>query len=441
MKLSKIQQSPTRTATKQKNISKAKLLTLNDDCIDRICEWLPLASLASFGLTWNRVNQVANNYFRRKHPANHVLLGSSNGQLQFYPNEPYVKCFIQQFRNIMVYGLDMQVLNYAATTFKDVPIRKFGIFSADNLTEAHALCVHEIIRNAEFIEFTWCSSAGGLHEILKQCSNMRHLVLKLFTECKIYGQKNDWLLQKYPTLEHLHWGLLGTLPTELHSFFKSNPNVNSFYGTEAILPFIQEHNITLNTLILKVGTLNTVTVFEQLRELCERNAIQSLYLVGEFTQENDLLPKLNNLIGLSTKMMDASMVLTSFVHLKVINMSIASMKEAIQLAKKMVNLEEVYFEVNSIDVIRPFIRFSPKLTKILIDNTVAMKSASKMNLLNLEKLRKSLHGAKPLTIYLKEEAYLKIKNMSVDVKCDSVQIKSIETHITNDAFVRVILDK
>lgn len=433
----------TSPANKPVEKKKTRFLALNDDCMDEICEWLPLNTLAAFGMTCKRLNQVASNYFRRRHPANYVLLGTSNGKVQLYPNEPYVQCFSEQFRNMVIYGADKNVFKHAAITFKEIPLRRVGFFAADDLTEAHANCIDIIIKNAEIIEFTRCSSAGGLYEILKHCSNMRHLVLKSFTECKTHGHLNEWLLQKYPTLKHLHWGLLGTLPTELACFFRNNPNVTSFYGTEEILPFIHHHNITLSTLVLKISSTvsaATETIFNELKVLCDRNTIQSLFLVGDLKSVNNNLPKLNKLNGICAKQMTTTTILESFSHVKLISAEITAFSQAQKLAKVLISLEEGYFDVTSIDFIIPFIRYTPKLTKIYIDNTTAMKPGSKLSLIKLEKIRNRLTNTKKLTIYLKEEAYLKIKQMSIGSACTTVQIKPIEAHTSNNAFVRAILE-
>ncbi|XP_055302450.1 uncharacterized protein LOC129568498 [Sitodiplosis mosellana] len=427
-------------AKKRKKKLKTDFLSLNNDTLDEICEWLPLKSLAAFGMTCKRINQVASNYFRRKHPANYVLLSSSNGKVQLHPKEQYVQCFSEQFHNIVFHGAEKNVLQYAATTFKKIPLRRIGFFAADYLTEAHAKCIDGIIKKADIIEFTRCSSTGGLYEILKHCSNMKHLALKSFTECKTHGHKHEWMLQQYPTLKHLHWDLCGKLPVELINFFKNNPNVDSFYGTQAILPFIRDHNIMLKTLVVKVSADSTETVFDQLRDLCDQNAVQSLFLMGDLKQVNSNLPMLNKLTGIYAIDMTTATILQSFSHIKLINTTITALTQATQLAHGLVNLEEAYLDVTFIDSIMPFIRFAPKLTKIFINNTASMRPGSKLSLSKLEKQRNKLANATKLTVYLKEGAYLKIKNMSIGSNCSTVQIKPIEAHITNNVFIRTILD-
>lgn len=417
--------------------SKTKFLTLNDDCLDAICEWLPLRSLTALGSTCKRLNKVAENYFRLTHPASCVLLSSMNGKVNVWPNERYVQCFTDQFRNILIKGTDLNLLKYAATTFTKIPLKTFSFSDADCLTEAHITCVDGIIKNAEIIELTSCSSTGGLHEILKHCSSIKQLVLKSFTECKKYGHKYDWLLQQYPTLEHLHWGMYGTLPAQLATFFRDNPNVKSFYGTEDVLPFIIDHKIVLNTLILKVSAyvISPELIFGQLKDLCDRNAIESLFLLGELDGLNDYLPKLSILNGICTKQMTTFTTLCSLSHLKLINIRITTLVEAKQLAQRLNNLEGAYLEVTRFDFITPFIEFTPKLSTIYINNMPTIGPKPKLKLFELGKLRQNLTD---ITIYLKEELYLKIKCASIGAKSSSVQIKTIEAHMNSNPFVRTI---
>lgn len=214
--------------------------------------------------------------------------------------------------------------------------------------------------------------------------------------------------------------------------------MKSFCGTEEILPFIRDRNITLNTLVLKVSSRNTEAVFNQLRELCDQNAIQSLYLVDDMRSLRGDLPKLNNLIGCAE--MTTADVLKTFSHVKMIKMNIVTLSQAKQLASRLVNLEEAYFDVLWFDMILPFIRYAPKLSKIFISNTNRMKHQLKFSLFKLNKLRQKLPYAKNVTLYLNETAYLKVKGMSIGSKCNAVQIKPIEAHITNNPFVRTILD-
>ncbi|XP_031625617.1 uncharacterized protein LOC116342245 isoform X2 [Contarinia nasturtii] len=424
--------SPLPKIVRKKKKHAIKFLALNDYCIDEICEWLPLKSLVALGMTCRRLQRISSSYFRRK--------------IQLRPKKTYVRRFKKNFRNIMIYGDDINVFEYTANKFKGIQMKRVGIFRANNLTETHISCIDGIIKTAEIIKINHSSLAGGLYETLKHCSNMKYLVLKSLTECTLHGNKNDWLLQEYSELKYLYWDYLGkqtpSIPGELKVLFERNPNLKSLYVAAENLPFIRDNNVKMDNLIVKVNNAQNVELIcNQLTELCHQEAIKSFYLIGELAAMNTaMLPNLINLVGICTKGIRIEKILTSFPHLKIIEREISSQREAIQLSKGLINVEEAYLTVTWLDFIVPFIRYTPTISKIYIDNTTAMKHANKLNLFELNRIRKkNFSTAKNLTIYLKEEAYLEIKRMSIGCECNFVSIKSIGNHVTNNAFVYTLL--
>lgn len=130
-----------------------------------------------------------------------------------------------------------------------------------------------------------------------------------------------------------------------------------------------------------------------------------------------------------------------FPHLKLIRAEIRSMRQAKEMAQHLGHLEEAFFDVFHIDYIISFVRFTQTLKTIYINNTDSIKLLSKLNLTKLAKQRKKLANPVNLSIYLKEEAYLKIKGESIRSCSSLVQIKSIDSYVTNNAFVNTILDQ
>lgn len=269
-----------------------KFCTLNDYCIDEICEWLPLRSLAALGMTCTRLNRVTNSYFRRKHPANHVLMSSSNGAITLHPKRAYVECFSGNFRNIMIYGDNINVYEYTANKFKEIELfQRIGIFGAPNLTVMHVKCIDGIVKNAKVIELNRCSLTGPLYNTLERCSNMKFLVLKSIIECTHHGTQNDWLLQTYPQLEYLYWNQLdqqtALIPAQIKALFERNPNIKNLVASESILPFLQDNNLKLDKLILKViSGQNLELICNQLRQLIDKKLIKTVYMMGKLNAWN-----------------------------------------------------------------------------------------------------------------------------------------------------------
>lgn len=442
------------------SLSDAEFSGLNDYCVDEICEWLPLSSLASLGITSTRMHHICSSYFRRKHPANYIVFSSSkDGEITMSPDQPYVYCFSEQFQAILIYGADLNLFRFVATKFKEKPIKKISFFAADNLTGEHADCMAEILNRVEKIEFIQCTTVNSVSDFLKYCSNMKCLALKSFTEYAIANNNNNnfaiapaiapsannnqWLLQSYPKLEHFHWDPLKSIPPELSTFFTQHSNLNSIYATELFLPFAQMHSIQLNVLILKLNTRSLerrIEIFEQLHQMCTDTAIKSLYFINFHQFSPQLFRSLENVVGVSTDCTDVHDIVELFPNLKLIRAQIRSLRHANEMAKQLIHLEEAFVDVFHIDFIVPFIRFSQKLKTIYINNTDSIKVLPNLNLTKLVKQRKKLTNAANVMIYLKEEAYLKIKCESIRSCSPLVQIKSIDSYVTSNAFVNTILD-
>lgn len=107
----------------------------------------------------------------------------------------------------------------------------------------------------------------------------------------------------------------------------------------------------------------------------------------------------------------------------------------------MVNLEEAYIDVKQIDAVVPLIRFAKKLTTIYVSSTSTMKPGNKLNLFNLNKQRKKLAGATDVVVYVTEEVYLKVKNMSVGCFDSLVQFKPIDAFVAKNNFIYTVFNE
>lgn len=418
--------------------SSTQFMDLNDYCIDEICKWLPLKSLASFGSTCTRLNSIASGYFRRQHSANYIVISSSQGKIYLSPDQPYVHCFSNAFKIIMIHGNDLNLFHFIANKFKDKTLTKVSLFGGNDLTENHAQIISEILSRAKTIELIRCSTVGSLYDILKYCSNMKTLVLKCITECKQHGQINQWLLQKYASLKHLHCERMA--PIQLNHFIQQNSTVDSVYGNEFLIEQILKDNIKLNSMVLKLE-LNRFhgMIFQNLQRIDEQTC-RTLYLIGNFVNLHPTFSILRNVGGVSSDRINVNTLSILFPNLKLLKTGINSMVQAKNIAIQLNNLEEVYIDVKHIDYILPFVRYATKLKKIYINNTTLIKNKIKLCQINLHKERNKLEHAEKLVVYLMEEAYLKIEYTS-KYSNSLIHVKTIESHVSNNDFVNTILDK
>lgn len=362
------------------------------------------------------------------------------------PDQPYVHCFCEQFQTILLYGSSLELFRFVAAKFKEKPLKKILFFAADHLTIEHVNCMADILSRVGKVEFIGCTLVASLSDFLNKCSNMKYLALKSITECPNANQSSfQWLLQSYPKLQHLHWDPLRFIPPELSTIFMQNSNLKSIYATELFLPFAQQHSIRLNVLVLKLITSDQDTrieVFEQLHQMSTVDkTIKSLYLLDFHQVLPHLFRSLGNVEGISTACTNVFDIFRMFPNLKLIQVGIRSLWQAKQMAQRLIHLEEAFVEVRHIDLIIPLVRFAPTLKTIHINITDSIQVLSNLNLTKLVKLRKKLANAVNLTIYLREKAYLKIKGQSIRSCNPLVQVKSIDSYVTDNAFVNTILDQ
>lgn len=275
---------------------------------------------------------------------------------------------------------------------------------------------------------------------------MKSLALKSFTECtnaNASARKDQWLLQNYPNLQHIHWNPLKSIPPQLSTLIAQNANLKSVYATQHFLPFAQRHSIKLDELIIKLAEQSTesrIETFNQLKRMSTERAIQSLYFVEFHKIEPEYFGSLANVVGLSTLCDNVHDIVEMFPNLKMLSVQIRSKCLAVKMAQQLVHLEEAFVDVNHLDYIVPFIRFTKKLRTIFINNTDSIKALPNLNLSKLVKQRKKLANSTSVVIYLKEEAYLKIKCLSIRSYNPLIQIKSIASYVTSNAFVNIILN-
>lgn len=166
-----------------------------------------------------------------------------------------------------------------------------------------------------------------------------------------------------------------------------------------------------------------IETLELLREMSVEKKIESLYFIDFHRFSPNL--KLENVAGISKHCTEAHEIVEMFPNLKMINVQIQSLRKATEMAKQFQHLEEAFIDVNHLDFIIPFIRFTPKLKTIYLNNTDSIRSLPNLNLIKLIKQRKKLANAANVMIYFKEEAYLKIKSVKIFffITADNILLK------------------
>lgn len=424
--------------------TKANLVSINDNCLDEIMDWLSLADLVNLSTTCKRMQAVTSRYFGRNYPTKRMTVKMDAQRIEFWPREKYVQRFREYFQNIAIRGRQPVIFRHVGTICNKTP-KKIRILEATALTEMHGKCLEELLKNVEIIEFEDCSFASELYDcFLKYCENLKQIVLKSFAECTHKGIKHKWLLQKYPKLQHLSWSFDEPPPDELTTFFHRNPGVRSFAASKfpiEVTKLIMNAGIKFDELCLDIGfgvDLNMRQIYQ---------SIETLHQLGQF-KKFQMIPTTSMFVAAKFPPMpylEAIManqvfedVIAAISSLKVLYLdAILFRAEAEILAQKLENLEEIYAYTDSVDAIVPFVYYTRKLRKIYVNKTFLPKFMQKINLQKLSKERAKLGDASPLAIYLKEDLYISIKWAVDDLKCGLIEIKRAESHFINNSLVRM----
>ncbi|XP_055302449.1 uncharacterized protein LOC129568496 isoform X2 [Sitodiplosis mosellana] len=368
------------------NTPKTEMMSINDNCIEEVLEWLSLSDLVSLSTTCKRMKDVVSRYFGRKYPTKRITIKMDSdlrGRIEYWPRELYVQRFREYFQNIAIRGRQPIIFRHVGSFCNKTP-KKLRILEAKALTEMHGKCIEDLLKNVEIVEFEDCSFATDFYDsFLKYCLNLKQLVLKSFAECTHNGTKNRWLLHKYPHLRRLSWSFDEKPPEELTYFFHRNPKVQSFAAAKfplEITKLITNAGIKFDELCLDIGfgvDLNMKQIFQSIEQLHQQGQFKKLQMIP------------------TTSM---------FVAAKF---------------PPMPYLEAIM------------------ANQVFEDVIAAMKSLKKISLGKLSKERAKLVNARPLAIYLKEELFVNIKWAEENLKQGLVEIKRAESHFVNNTLVRM----
>lgn len=415
------------------------LTSINDYCVLKIFEYVELNDLCELGKTCKRLQQLAEIFFRQKFQDKIVsevrIQVTFNGEILLLSEEEYVKYFLKLMRNVTLCDgfikrpLDMEqfLRNNCNRNFCTIGFEKI------NFHKLLGAVLISWLMAVEGVEFYGCKN---LHEILQFCLNLKSLAIDQYSK----DNTNEWMEQRYPTLEHLHYDIV--LPTrKLITFLTNNPNVTSLVvKLDRVTPamnrlFIRELcNLNVEELMV---TFDKFKDFEglktELQNVCNGGQFKRLELCFNSSGWSQALFDLNHLHGLHIlscdNMFPSNLTLE---HLTVLQLAdVFGNALAVALSKNLPNLEEFYLSFlsgNFQQFVAPFARNAVKLRKIVardfkIPNRTEMTNARLAQYFNDE--REQLVDACKLFIYFGKDEFDEPLGRSTP-KFRLVEIKRVE---------------
>lgn len=400
------------------NASSPQIFKLNVDCFEHLFEWFSLAELLTFRCTCKRMKAVVDYYIKL--------------------NYPRLLRFCIKNRQTLLELCDSP-LNYFEWV-RHLYIWTIGL----NGTQTDG--IKYILDQLETLKLCWVRIDGDFYEVvLKHCPRLKYLGLRTEVAPQIIiGTGNEWLLRRYPTLEHFE---MDTPPsneepfqcTELLEFFYRNPNIRIFSTDSAFLlasrQLLLGSKINLDRLDIFVNR-NLNTIHGVTNDLCRNEFYQQLHLYSGRTDEfyrnqAQYFWSLCNVEKLNVYSLPDDFqipVVDSIKKLSIHMCTLFPLDVPKLIATNFINLRQIEIQFARLHDIRPFICYASKLKELkvwnlLTDNADEPKSS---DFVALNREREQINPGCQVNIFIDEKNFLKMKWTS-SLKFSLIELKPIES--------------
>ncbi|XP_055301709.1 uncharacterized protein LOC129568159 [Sitodiplosis mosellana] len=413
-------------------VSNTHFLDINDDCIDSICNLLPLDDLCSMGRTCKRLHCIAGDYFQRYYPNNHVRIQSFRRRSVFYmyPDEKYVEDLKPFIRNVSIHEYKGSAcVKYLKENFS-VNLREIALHGIHcELNAAHGAQIKDQLERLESIKFVNCS-VGDIYDcFLKHCQKLKHLGID---EPIQFNGRVNWAQQHFPTLESIaYYDEANTNRADFAGFLRRNPQIKQIAckGTN-IQGIVFQRAKNLDFLILCYNSDKDFNrIFKLLKVYSENSETRHIKLEFKKRLELDHFHKIASIQrvdayrGYLVENLQFPEIVASMKQLSVVQLrSFGNVSQVYvkRLASSLSNLEELHFTAQDMalsfkNLIIPFCQ-NPKLKKIVIFSKQIIYRCTKSDVADINKVREPLDTESKLTIYMEKEVIVSM-NFKIPDKC------------------------
>ncbi|XP_055301437.1 uncharacterized protein LOC129567992 isoform X1 [Sitodiplosis mosellana] len=384
-----------------------KLMDSKDcDGLNKLLDYLPIDDLHSLGQTCERMQRAVGRFYQQRLTEHVIYHDSKYVGLRKYAKVLTVSGQLtevdwKRFESVKRVLFWLDLFSHIKKMPKRIPIK---------IEHAAFDKVFRLKKNEIFFD--------GL------CAHLQRL--------EIWDANDDeWLSRKYPKLEHFAW-YLAEKTHLLQTFFQLNPAIRSFSTVSSFC--------LLNKSSLKKVKLDDLFIFgstqpavcDLLNTLHSKDVYKQLYITSDAYQENiDRLNSLKSLVGFAMYDIIEGIDLSRLVNLKVLSFktppeNIKNITNKAELARSLEHLEEVRFWVAHIGDILPFIQWSIKLKKVIVDNPLLDENGAidsvAMNC-EREKLLTNTLMVSKVTIYISESNYLATKWKTPETNLKMIEIQ------------------
>lgn len=400
-------------------VSSSNILTLDIDCLEELFEWLSLRDLRALRETCKRMKRAVDYYI----------------QMTYCNGFGKLKILNETIRELRAFEMKFCKL------YKHIELDYCPLFDykTDNFIN--------ILYHIEKLTIRSVSMECDAYEYLFQNSqNLMHLLLSNNKDFATSQIGYEWMLHKHPALQHLSLfdqhsdDDYAAEIIQLQTFFHLNPNVHRFSTESHILHanknWMLQSNIKLQQLDIQINLTSQGTAFDcsLLNALHEHGFYEKLHLYVNCTLEPRSMNEIASVKALEklsqTYAPPGLFIWPSMAQLKEFTGELNPLLIDDHI-NSFVNIERIYLKTRDFNNILPFIRRSSKLKeiKIWMCSTGGYIHDGVIDLHALNEERQKCRNATKITIYIRENIYLKTKRTISMTNLSRIELRRAETRV------------
>lgn len=456
---------PSRKGPRPEENDDNRLASLIDDCLEKVFESLSIDDLCNVALTCWRLYNAALQFIRRRYPKEAAQIDAADDMMKLDTAPKIMRTFFAK-PNIALgnslsssVSIDELVASYRA---QEKGIEKIRFDGMRNLRPAHGKSLAPILMDTKSAIFSGVKILGEFGTvILQHMPNMEELILskEIDIQCK-EEDKSNWMLQKYPNLEHFGWFLDNELvvSNELMQFIGNNPTINRISLLSRNIKTVSScisYGIKITDLYFIMGK-DFQNQLVELYDICEEDPTLRVHLQiadvyrYDMTKHIKLMLTLKqNIVGLyfDGKQIQKKLAqyLNEFTSLKYLHLPRCG--DGVERILTLTGLEEVYMCRGTTgltfsrirDTITKLVSLSPKLKKIYFRNNSTELHHFRLKQFDIER-KKFDEDIEHLTVYMKTHAKDRLAEFNeTKSEYDTFTIKRAETSFVTNPLVNEFL--
>lgn len=442
-----------------KMVCPSPIFKLNIDCFHELFDYLTVDEVIAVGGTCKWLQQVCGAFIERNFVAKRKMCQNADIYMGWMPRE--ISTFSEYLQKVSI-CLNSKALDFIGSNcsklLKDVRLAQL------HLNHCNVQHIQHILNEIEVMGLDQCTFDGEFYEcFLKFCPKIRSLSIS--TSYGLYRNNtiaatNEWMHRQYANLEHLELMDFTELkPKEFKKFFELNSNVRTFSIDAKCLLLHQDlifaSNLKLDKLAVEFQNpraihyeLESFVIVKMLHNLLvemeKREVYKELHLYINFLDHENCVQKLFSLNSLTMLGGYVNRIDNPLMRLKELDINNGSdFIDLDALPDKLPILERIHFSEATSNHILPFVRHSPRLKQMKIEELSdgAHLDGGILDILTLNTERMKMIRKHKLMIYLNERVFVTTKWNKQNMNYSFVEVRRGESYEwkglnSRSAFVR-----